>query len=325
MRTPLFGILFLALAVTLFACSDSQTPLTSPQQDAGTVAPQSTMSTLLISCPSQGAGGDQLYRGFYIPSYPGYTLSQVNLYLSARAAGNYTILLTARDGAFDGTVIGTASVSLDLTAVDTDFHMASFMFAGDPAVTMGNTVVFTADKTAGPDAEVFFEVSACGLGDMSCVTACPVIETETQVPPLGSFRRNGITIDVYGMGTMMVDVDIKPGSMTNPVNLGSQGLIPVAILGSDVFDVTMIDESTLAFGPGGAMIAHRHAHLGDVNEDGIMDLMAHFRTQETGIMMSDTEACLEGYLMGGTPIMGCDVITIVPREVAAPDVRPEIQ
>ena len=31
-------------------------------------------------------------------------------------------------------------------------------------------------------------------------------------------------------------VDIEPGSEVNPINPGSRGVIPVAILGSDTFD-----------------------------------------------------------------------------------------
>ena len=38
-----------------------------------------------------------------------------------------------------------------------------------------------------------------------------------------------------------VDVDIKPGSCPNPLNVASKGVLPVAILGSGDFDVTDID------------------------------------------------------------------------------------
>lgn len=40
-------------------------------------------------------------------------------------------------------------------------------------------------------------------------------------------------------------VDVKPGSDVNPVNLRSNGVLPVAVLGSADFDVTTIDPSTI--------------------------------------------------------------------------------
>jgi hypothetical protein len=107
--------------------------------------------------------------------------------------------------------------------------------------------------------------------------------------------------------------DIKPDSDVNPVNLRSRGVIPVALLGSEYLDVTMVDQTTLAFGPDGAGIAHRRAHYSDVNEDSYTDLLAHFRTQETGIGMRDDHACLSGELVDGTPFTDCDAIRIVPE------------
>ena len=42
-----------------------------------------------------------------------------------------------------------------------------------------------------------------------------------------------------------VVVDVKPGSNVNPVNLRSNGVLPVAVLGSADLDVTTIDPSTI--------------------------------------------------------------------------------
>jgi hypothetical protein len=44
---------------------------------------------------------------------------------------------------------------------------------------------------------------------------------------------------------LSVDVDIKPGSCRNPVNVRSRGVLPMAILGTDEFDVTQVDPASL--------------------------------------------------------------------------------
>jgi hypothetical protein len=107
-----------------------------------------------------------------------------------------------------------------------------------------------------------------------------------------------------------VDVDIKPGSDTNPINLKSKGVIPVAIVTTDDFDATTVDPLSVRFGPAEATEAHERGHLEDVDGDGDIDLMLHFRTQETGIQPGDTEACLIGETFNGDALRGCDSIMV---------------
>jgi hypothetical protein len=112
---------------------------------------------------------------------------------------------------------------------------------------------------------------------------------------------------------LSVSTDIKPGSDRNAINPLSRGVVPVAILGSEDFHVADIDVTTLAFGPDYASptrIVGRHRD--DVNADGFSDLLAHFRTEDTGIAISDTQACLTGETFDRIPFEGCDAIRAVP-------------
>ena len=95
-------------------------------------------------------------------------------------------------------------------------------------------------------------------------------------------------------------LDIKPGSYPNSINTKSKGVIPVALLGTDSFDVTTVNVATLRFGPSDALPAHNLTdpavyaeHLQDVNYDGYIDLVSHYRTKQTGIAVGQILAELD--------------------------------
>jgi hypothetical protein len=124
----------------------------------------------------------------------------------------------------------------------------------------------------------------------------------------------GLGIVAFRPTVLRLGFDIRPWSDTNPINPMSKGVIPVAILGSESFDVADVDATTLTFGPNGAAPVHQQGgHSQDVNDDGLTDLLSHYGTQETGIAVGDTEACVTGEARDGMPLEGCDSINTQPN------------
>ena len=143
-------------------------------------------------------GGDQISRGFYIASYPGVSLTQANLYFSATAAGTYTYSLTAHKGTYDGPVLGTSVATAVLDGTGTQDLLTSFVFT-PITIAPGTTVAFVTKLVSGPSgATSYLGVSSCGF-DAGCVLPGPVVtETEGTNPPLDTFRRNGIGLQIFG-------------------------------------------------------------------------------------------------------------------------------
>lgn len=133
-----------------------------------------------------------------------------------------------------------------------------------------------------------------------------------------------------------VYVDIKPGSWPNPLGLKSRGVLPVAICGTEDFDVATIDPETIRLTLNGVGVAPLRwsyedvatMYIGelcsghDLDGDGYLDLTLKFKTQEViqtlGLgAFSDRDVvilALAGNLKaehGGTLIRGQDCVVIL--------------
>lgn len=115
-----------------------------------------------------------------------------------------------------------------------------------------------------------------------------------------------------------VDVDVKPMSCPNPFNVGQKGVLPVAILGSEDFDVTEVDPATVRIGFNEPL----RWTLEDVagpecsEPDGYLDLTFKFKAQEITLCADDGEVVyllLTGDLFDGTEIWGSDAVWIIRK------------
>ncbi len=120
----------------------------------------------------------------------------------------------------------------------------------------------------------------------------------------------GVDEVVYS-GPTVVEIDIRPESDQNVINLGSGGVVPVAILTTDEFDASTVRPASVSF----AGAAPRRWTLEDVDRDGDVDLLLNFKVRDLVELSEDsTEATLRGETFpwaGRGLIVGTDSVRIV--------------
>jgi len=219
--------------------------------------------------------------------------------LTYESAGTYSVTVTVSDGAADVSATFTWTViNATQTITATAGVGGSISPSGAVIVDYGDNQTFTILPDSGYCiADVI--VDDISVGSLTTYTFTAVTDNHTIEA----------TFDVI---TIIIEIDIKPGSDPNSINPNSNGVIPVAILTTDEFDATTVDPDTVLFGPSEA--APVHCVFVGVDNDGDTDMLLHFRTQETGIGEGDTEATLTGKTIDGTDIIGTDSVRIVPPE-----------
>ena len=112
-----------------------------------------------------------------------------------------------------------------------------------------------------------------------------------------------------------VRVDIKPNEFPNSINLGSNGVVPVAIFSTPQFDATTVDPTSVALAGAKVKLKGKGtpmASLQDVNQDGLMDLVVHVSTEALELTGTDVRAFLEGRTFGNRAVIGIDTLRVVP-------------
>ena len=140
-----------------------------------------------------------------------------------------------------------------------------------------------------------------------------------------------------GICPVAVYVDIKPGGCPTPINVGSKGVLPVAVLGTNDFDVTTIDPTSITLAGVFPLrwsledvatpyeINIDECNIDDCHEltgDGYVDMTIKFDSQEIYAAIGEVydRECLilelTGKLKtahGELPIKGGDVVSILKK------------
>ncbi|MDP2948186.1 MAG: hypothetical protein Q8P22_01435 [Chloroflexota bacterium] len=132
------------------------------------------------------------------------------------------------------------------------------------------------------------------------------------LPPQGARADEPIGVQTRAevVGTVRVTIDIEPGSHPNSINLQDNAVIPVAVLTTASFDPASLDPATVMFAGG----PPTGSAPGDVDDDGNVDLVFGFTTQEVSIQSDATQACLQGTTYQGVSVQGCDSVSIVSQD-----------
>jgi len=148
-----------------------------------------------------------------------------------------------------------------------------------------------------------------------------VLQSNGVFPGVWDFKKDGdgnilsLRYTVEGPSVTPVVIDIKPGSAENTVNLGSKGVTKVAILGSDDFNATEVDPTTVELADATVRVKGNGQPLTtiqDTNGDGFLDLVLHVDTEGFTLTDGDVSAELTGSTFGGDDIFGEDMVRVVP-------------
>ena len=191
------------------------------------------------------------------------------------------------------------------------------------------TLVGIGEKTTGSDGLFAFGVQAGAYTVHETDPPGYISTTDNEFPVV--VEAEDVQVDFGDYIDPGLPVDVKPGSDVNPLNLKSNGVLPVAICGSETFDVAQINPDSLRLN-GVAPLRWSYEDVcgqddtstdpgmnGDDEEmpDGYEDMTLKFNTQDIAGTLGEVwrgkieTLTMVGFFLEGSSISGEETVRIV--------------
>jgi hypothetical protein len=227
----------------------------------------------------------------------------INIPLTVECQGDTTVVVLDASGSFD----------LDGDPLSYVWQVSPNAFLDDNNLVMPT---MTIDTSGGCETNVGIRLR---VGDGQFLSFCRIVLTV-----------------VSPTDPLVLDLDIKPGSCPNPIETGAGGVVPVSLLGTASFDVTLVNLTTvrlgrvdgigmtiaptsqIAYSDTGTPFADDGCECHTLTGDGITDLSLKFAKQAmvTAFLLEGEPEFsylpleLTGELTDGTPFVAYDCIRV---------------
>lgn len=232
--------------------------------------------------------------------------------ISGDATGQCDELLEA------GSDAGWVRFMVRLNIVDT--VPPELIIPGDLVVQAesGDSATVTYTVTANDDVDGALTPSCTPPSGSTFFLGTTLVEC-TATDTAGNSSTASFNITVEPPPVDLINIDIKPGGEPNSINCNHENVvIPVAILTTENFDATTVDHNTVTFEGASEIHVDNNSgeprrHEEDVDEDGDIDLIFHFRQGDTNLTCDSLEGKLTGETLDGQAIEVYDSVRMVGK------------
>jgi hypothetical protein len=271
--------------------------------------------------------GGYMYRGFYLADSPISQERTVSVYINFSDCCSFSVAVWTRDGGV-----------IDSTTFENNFFSRNHFGEYYLTIVRNGDGTFTFTIQTEDEHTRTWEYTTTATIPLDIPLGVMMYDHPwSGCRGWGVWERYQDDVRVLSSFTLAVPVDIKPGSCPNPFNTTSKGVLPVAVLGSEDFDVTTVDPATIrltreGYEDGVCPLRWSYEDVAtpfegelcechDLDGDGYMDLSLKFKAQEVNDMLDLSDEAgntipllITGNLTeeaDGTPIEGSDCVWVL--------------